>query len=165
MTNKEMIESKQDVQKVEPVHALTPFEEMEQFFESSFPRSWIHPFQFDRPSFSKMKAFEGKSPCVDVIEKDDEIIVKAELPGVDKKDLDISVTNNTVTVKGTTSHEEKEEKDNYYRCEISHGSYSRTLSLPAEIDEEKTKAKFKNGVLKLTLPKIKKSKRHNVKVD
>ena len=112
-----------------------------------------------------MKAFEGKTPSVDVIEKDDEVIVKAELPGVDKKDLDISVTNNTVTIKGSTSHEEKEEKGDYYRSEISRGSYSRTLSLPAEVDEEKTKAKFKNGILKLTLPKLKKSKRHNVKVD
>lgn len=114
-----------------------------------------------------MKAFEGKTPKVDVIEKgnDNDIIVNAELPGVDKKDLDISVTNNTVTIKGSTSHEEKEEKNDYYRCEISRGSYSRTLSLPAEVDEEKTKAKFKNGILKLTLHKLKKSKRHNVKVE
>ena len=158
-------ESKQEVQKVEPTHALSPFEEMERMFENSFSRGWMHPFQFDWPSFSKMKAFEGKTPSVDVIEKDDEVIVKAELPGVDKKDLDISVTNNTVTIKGSTSHEEKEEKGDYYRSEISRGSYSRTLSLPAEVDEEKTKAKFKNGILKLTLPKLKKSKRHNVKVD
>jgi HSP20 family protein len=93
------------------------------------------------------------------------VIVKAELPGVDKKDLDISVTQNTVTIKGTTSHEEKEEKGDYYRCEMSHGSYSRTLSLPADVDEKKSKAKFKNGVLELTLPKLKKSKRHTVKVE
>lgn len=163
--NKQKEESKQEVQKVESTHALSQFEEMERMFESSFPRGWMHPFQFDGPSFSKMKAFEGKTPSVDVIENDDEIIVKAELPGVDKKDLDISVTNNTVTIKGSSSHEEKEEKGDYYRCEISQGSYSRTLSLPAEVDEEKTKAKFKNGILKLTLPKLKKSKRHNVKVE
>ena len=71
--------------------------------------------------------YEGKTPSVDVIERDNEIMVKAELPGVDKKDLDISVTSNTVTIKGSTSHEEKEEKGDYYRCEISRGSYSRTL--------------------------------------
>jgi len=158
-------ENKQEVQKVEPTHTLNPFEEMERMFESSFPRGWIHPFQYDWPSFSRMKAFEGKTPSVDVIEKDDEVIVKAELPGVDKKDLDISVTNNTVSIKGGTSHEEKEEKGDYYRSEISRGSYSRTLSLPAEVDEGKTKAKFKNGILKLTLPKLKKSKRHNVKIE
>ncbi|MDH5370756.1 MAG: Hsp20/alpha crystallin family protein [Gammaproteobacteria bacterium] len=68
-------------------------------------------------------------------------------------------------MKGSTSHEEKEEKGDYYRSEISRGNYSRTLSLPAEVDEGKTKAKFKNGILKLTLPKLKKSKRHNVKIE
>ena len=134
-------------------------------FEGHFPHGWMHPFRFNFPSLPEIKAFEGKTPSVDVIEKDNEIIVNAELPGVDKKDLEISVTNNTVTIKGSTSHEEKEEKGDYYRCEISRGSYSRTLSLPAEVDEEKTKAKFKNGILKLTLPKLKKSKRHNVKVE
>jgi len=165
MTKEEKKENKQEVQKVEPTHILSPFEEMERMFDNSFSRGWMHPFRFNFPSFPETKAFEGKTPSVDVIEKDNEIIVKAELPGVDKKDLDISVTNNTVTIKGSTSHEEKEEKGDYYRCEISQDSYSRTLSLPAEVDEEKTKAKFKNGVLKLTLPKLKKSKRHNVKVE
>jgi HSP20 family protein len=100
-----------------------------------------------------------------VIDRDNEVVVKAELPGVDKKDIDISVTQNTVTIKGTTSHEEKEEKGDYYRCEISRGSYSRTLSLPADVDEEKTKAEFKDGILELTMPKKKKSKRHTIKVE
>ena len=158
-------DKKQEVQKVEPVRSLNPFEEMERLFENSFSRNWMSPFGTEWPSFSKIKAFEGKTPSADVIERDNEIIVKAELPGVDKKDLDISVTNNTVTIKGTTSHEEKEEKGDYYRCEMSSGSYTRTLSLPADVDEEKTKAKFKNGILELTLPKLKKSKRHNLKVD
>ena len=165
MAKEEKEESKTEVQKVEPTHVLSPFEEMERMFEGHFPRNWMHPFGFNFPAFPEIKAFEGKTPSVDVIEHDNEVIVKAELPGVDKKDLEISVTNKTVTIKGSTSHEEKEEKGDYYRCEISRGSYSRTLSLPAEVDEEKTKAKFKNGILKLTLPKLKKSKRHNVKVE
>jgi len=165
MSKEKKEERKQEVQKVKSTHALSPFEEMERMFENSFPRGWMHPFQFDWPSFSKMKVFEGKTPKVDVIEKDNDIIVNAELPGVDKKDLDISVTNNTVTIKGTTSHEEKEEKGDYYRCEISQGSYSRTLYLPAEVDEEKTKAKFKKGVIKLTLHKFKKSNKNKHKVD
>jgi HSP20 family protein len=100
-----------------------------------------------------------------VIERDDAVIVKAELPGVDKKDIDVSVTSNTVTIKGSTSHEEKEEKGDYYRCEMSRGSYSRTLSLPADVDEGKAKAKLKDGILELTLPKVKKSKRQSIKVE
>ena len=109
--------------------------------------------------------FEGKMPRVDVIDRDDEIIVKAEVPGVDKKNLDISVTDNTVSIKGSTSHEEKEEKDDYYHCEISRGSFSRVVTLPAEVEADKASSKFKDGVLELTLPKAKKTKRHTVKVE
>jgi len=165
MAKEEKKETKQAVQKVEPAHALNPFEEMERIFDNYFSGGRMHPFRMDWPSFSKIKAFEGKTPSVDVIDRDNEVIVKAELPGVDKKDLDISVTKNTVTIKGITSHEEKEEKGDFYRCEISSGSYSRTLSLPADVDEDKTKAKFKDGILELTLPKLKKSKRHTVKLE
>ena len=159
-------ESKKDIQKVEPANVMNPFEEMEHFFESRFPSGWMRPLHWPRPSWSELSApFEGKMPKVDVIERDNEVIVKAELPGVEKKDIDISVTKNSVTIKGSTSHEEKEEKGDHYRCEISRGSYSRTLTLPAEVNEDKTKAKFKNGILELTLPKVEKSKRRKVKID
>ena len=166
MANSEKKASKQEVKKVETAQVLSPFEEMERMFDNYFSRGWMRQFHTDWPPFPRLaQPFEGKSPSVDVVDRDDVIIVKAELPGVDKKDIDISVTSNTVTIKGSTSHEEKEEKGNFYRCEISRGSYSRTLSLPAEVDEEKTKAKVKDGILELTLPKLTKSKRHSIKVE
>jgi len=166
MANEEKKEKKQEVQKVETAQVLSPFEEMERMFDNYFSRGWMRPFRTEWPSFSRMvQPFEGKSPSVDVIERDDAVIVKAELPGVDKKDIDVSVTSNTVTIKGSTSHEEKEEKGDYYRCEMSRGSYSRTLSLPADVDEAKAKAKLKDGILELTLPKLTKSKRRSVKVE
>ena len=166
MANEEKKESKQEVKKVETAQVVNPFEEMERMFDSYFSHGWLRPFHTQWPSFSRQaQPFEGKSPSVDVIERDDVIIVKAELPGVDKKDINVSVTSNTVTIKGSTWHEEKEEKGDFYRCEISRGSYSRTLSLPAEVDEEKTKAKVKDGILELTLPKLTKSKRHSIKVE
>ena len=159
-------ETKKDIQKAQPARALSPFEEMDRFFESQFPSGWIHPFHWTRPSWSKLgEPFEGKMPKVDVIDRDGEIVVKAELPGVDKKDLDISVTKNSVTIKGSTSHEEKEEKGDYYRSEISRGSYSRTLTLPSDVNEDKAKADFKDGVLELTLPKVEKAKRRTIKVE
>ena len=159
-------ESKQEVQKVQPARALSPFDDMEHLFENFFSRGWMQPFHVDWPAFGKgMQPFEGKTPKVDVIERDDEIVVKAELPGVDKKDIDISVTKNTVTIKGKTSHEEKEEKGDYYRCEMSRGEYSRTMALPSDVNEEKAKAKFKDGILELTIPKAEKSKRQTVKVE
>jgi HSP20 family protein len=139
---------------------------MDRLFENYFTRGWLHPFRWARPSWGELDMpFEGKMPNVDVVDRDDEIIVKAEVPGVDKKDLDISVTDNTVSIKGSTSHEEKEEKGDYYRCEISRGSFSRVVPLPADVDAEKASSKFKDGVLELTLPKVKKAKRHTVKVD
>lgn len=159
-------ESKQEVKKVEPARALNPFEEMDKFFESHFPSGWMRPFDWPRMPWGELAApFEGKTPNVDVIDRENEVVVKAELPGVAKDDLDISVSKNTVTIKGSTSHEEKEEKGDYYRCEISRGSYSRTLPLPAEVDDEKAKANFKDGVLELTLPKVEKAKKRTIKVE
>ena len=158
-------ESKQELQKAEPRRALSPFEEMDRMFEDFFSRGWMRPSRWEWPSMGELaKPFEGKMPKVDVIERDDEVVIKAELPGVDKKDLDVSVTENSVTIKGTTSHEEKEEKGDYYRCEISRGAYARTVGLPAYVDADKAKASFKDGVLELKLPKVEKSKRRSIEI-
>jgi HSP20 family protein len=165
MAKEEKKESKQELQKAEPRRALSPFEEMDRMFEDFFPRGWMRPFRWEWPSLGEMaKPFEGKMPKVDVIDRDDEVVVKAELPGVEKKDLDVSVTETSVTIKGTTSHEEKEEKGDYYRCEISRGAYARTVALPSYVDADKAKASFKDGVLELTLPKVEKSKRRSIEI-
>jgi len=138
---------------------------MDRLFEDYFSRGWMRPFRWEWPSLGEMaKPFEGKMPKVDVIERDDEVVVKAELPGIDKKDLDVSVTENSVTIKGSTSHEEKEEKGDYYRCEISRGAYARTVALPSYVDADKAKASFKDGVLELKLPKVEKSKRRSIEI-
>lgn len=153
-------------QQTTQAHPLSPFDEMDRLMESFFPRRWMHPFRWDMPSISELGApFEGKMPRVDVIDRDTEIVVKAELPGVEKDDLDVSVTGNTVTIKGSTSHEEKQEKGDYYRCEIRRGSFSRTVPLPASVDSDKAKASFNDGILELTLPKVEKSKRKSVTID
>ena len=165
MAKEEKKESKQELQKAEPRRALSPFEEMDRMFEDFFPRGWMRPFRWEWPSLGEMaKPFEGKIPKVDVIDRDDEVVVKAELPGIEKKDLDVSVTETSVTIKGTTSHEEKEEKGDYYRCEISRGAYTRTVGLPSYVDADKAKATFKDGVLELTLPKVEKSKRRSIEI-
>ena len=155
---------KTGLKKGETAHVLSPFEEMDRLFDSYLSRGWLRPFQL--PSLAKTAApFEGRIPNIDLVDRDDEFVIKAELPGVDKKDLEISVAQNAVTIKGSTRYEEKEEKGDYYRCEISRGSYARTLALPADVDEEHSKATFKDGVLELTLPKLKKTKRHNIRVE
>ena len=82
-----------------------------------------------------------------------------------KKDLKISMTDNSVTIKATTSYEEKEEKSDYYRSEIAQGEYTRTVGLPADVDIEKAKSIFKNGVLELTVPKLEHSQRRTINVE
>ena len=165
MAKEEKKESKQELQKAEPRRAVSPFEEMDRMFEDFFSRGWMRPFRWEWPSLGEMaKPFEGKIPKVDVIERDEEVVVKAEIPGVEKKDLDVSVTENSVTIKGTISREAKEEKGDYYRCEISRGAYARTVGLPSYVDADKAKATFKDGVLELTLPKVEKSKRRSIEI-
>lgn len=146
--------------------ALSPFEEMERMFDTFFgqpwPRRFMRPFEVD---WGKLPApFEGQTPKVDVIDRDKEVVIKAELPGVKKEDLDISVSNDSVTIRASTKHEEKEEEGEYYRREMSRGEFVRTLTLPAEVDGSKAKAEFKDGVLELTAPKVVASKRHKVSI-
>jgi HSP20 family protein len=156
---------KGEVAKPSAARSLSPFEEMNRMFEGVFPRGWMQPFRWEWPAWSRIpEPFEGRTPKVDIVERDDDILVRAELPGVDKKDVDISTTENTVTIKGSTRTEEKEEKGDYYRCEIASGSFSRTVTLPGNVDSTKAKASFKDGVLELTLPKVEKSKRQKIEI-
>ena len=144
--------------------ALSPFEEMDRLFEGFFPRGWMHPFRWELPSWPHLP-FEGKLPKVDIVERDNEVVIRAEVPGVSKDDLEVSMTDNAVTIKGSTSHEEKEEKGEYYRSEMSRGTFSRTVALPAQVDGAKAKASFKDGILELVAPKVEKAKRRSVKVE
>jgi HSP20 family protein len=138
--------------------ALSPFEQMEHDFEMLLHHRGLFPLR-------GRTAFSEKMPSVDMIDQKDNILIKAELPGVDKKDLDISVTDKTVTIKGKTSSDKKEEKGNYFRREISSGSYERVMTIPSNIDSSKARAKFRDGLLELTLPKIEKSKGKKVSVE
>ena len=104
-------------------------------------------------------------PSLDIVERDNEIVVRAEVPGVDKKDLEISVTDHTVTIKGCTKEEHKEEKGDYFRSEIYQGSFSRSSALPCDVDGDKARASFSDGILELTIPKLETSKRHKIKVE
>jgi HSP20 family protein len=156
----------QPVERVSPARALSPFEDMERMFEGFFPSAWMRPGRWDWPTWAeRAMPFEGRMPKVDVVDREDEVVIRAELPGVDKKDLDVSMTDNTVTIKGSTRKEEKEEKGDYYRCEISSGSFSRTVTLPAQVDAGKSSAKFKDGVLELKVPKKERAKRRSIKVE
>jgi HSP20 family protein len=155
--NKDVTVSKGTLERM-PRPAL--FGDVDRMFDDFFGRRWLRPFGWERP-FAEMPAF---GPSVDVIDRDDEVVVRAEVPGYKKEDIEVSVSDSSLTIKGETKTEEKEEKGDYYRCEISHGAFTRTITLPAEVDDAKAKASMKDGVLELTLPKLEKSKRHPITI-
>lgn len=156
---------------VQPIAAqpLSPIDEMqremERMFDSFFPRGWLRPMHLGWPTWGDMKLPELKSPKIDIIERDDVIIVHAEVPGIDKKDIEISVTDDSITLRGQSQIESKEDTENYHRREISRGSFCRTLPLPSSVDNENAKASFKDGMLEITLPKQAKTKRKTVSID
>lgn len=162
-----VIEKGKEIQKAAPARPLTAFDEMDRLMErifGDFPlRPWPSLWRRQWPAWRELAELEV--PKVDVIDREDEILVRAEVPGVEKKDLEISTSDNSVTIKGSTKHEAKEEKGDFYRCEMSRGAFSRTVMLPAQVDSEKGKASLHEGVLELTLPKIEKSKRRTISVD
>jgi HSP20 family protein len=144
----------------------SPFEEMEKLFDSFFPRGWLQPRQWDWPAIGEMAMpFAGRMPRVDVIDRDAEVLVRAELPGVEKDDLDVTVTDDAVTIKASTRHEKQEEKGDYHRCEISRGAFARSISLPAGVDAENARATFHDGLLELTLPKLARQGKRRIEVE
>lgn len=150
-------------------HALSvlhPLSEAEQLFERILGRRWPSLMRWhDSPLLSgRFEDLALRMPNVDVIDRDTEIIVRAEVPGIDKKDLDISLTDNLLTIKGHTQTEKKEEKGDYHRHEISSSSFARSVTLPAAVDASKANAALKDGVLEINLPKLESSKRRNISI-
>jgi HSP20 family protein len=161
----ETAKAKQELQPAASPRLPSRWEDLDHFFDQFLRRNWLRPWRLDWPSLPEFGLPELRAPKVDVIDRDGEVVVKAEIPGVDKKDLDISVGDDSVTIKGETRKEEKEEKGDYYRCEISRGSFSRTVALPAAVDGAKATATFQDGILQLTLPTVKAAQRHNIAIE
>jgi HSP20 family protein len=104
-------------------------------------------------------------PAAEVAESDGEVTVKMEVPGVEKDGIQLSVSEDMLTVRGETRKEREEKRKNYYCEEIRYGAFQRTVALPAEVDGAKASAELKNGVLRITLPKSKQPKAHDVKIN
>jgi len=113
---------------------------------------------FDRFFDLKPMPFRGEEahfiPTVDVSETEKDVLVKAELPGMEAKDIDVSAQGRMLSIRGERKHETEEKGENYHRVERAYGSFSRSVELPAEVDESKVEATYKRGVLELRMPKI-----------
>jgi len=105
------------------------------------------------------------APAVDICENENNIVLKAELPGVDPKDVEVRVEDNTLYLKGERKFEKDTKEENYHRIERSYGSFARSFALPNSIDAEKVAAEYKDGLLTLTLPKREETKPKTIKIN
>jgi len=104
------------------------------------------------------------TPRVDVKEEGNDVVVWAELPGMDQKDIDVTVTRDSVRISGEKRHQEEKEERGYYHRETSCGSFERVIDLPSEIDENKAEAEFSKGVLRIRLPKSEQARSQQKKI-
>jgi HSP20 family protein len=104
------------------------------------------------------------SPSVDIYETEGEIVVKAELPGMDRKDITLNLENNVLSLRGDRRFTKETKEENYHRIERSYGSFSRAFSIPATVDEAKIRADYKDGVLKIVLPKKEQAKPKQIQI-
>ncbi len=104
------------------------------------------------------------NPSVDIFETENELVLKAELPGVDEDDIEIKIEDSTLTLKGDRKFEKETKEENYHRIERSYGSFYRSFTLPRNIDQDKIKAESENGILKVTMPKKAELKPKKVKI-
>jgi len=131
---------------------LSPFErEMNRLFDDF----WLSPFR-------EMEQWTGGYlPPVNVRETNGEVVAEVELPGMSEKEIDITVNRDTMRISGEKKQKEETKEENYYCVESSYGSFDRLVDLPAEVDEEKAEAEFKNGVLTVKMPKSQEAKNQN----
>jgi HSP20 family protein len=121
----------------------------------------------DMPTFrgeEKDLAASAWAPAVDIYETENEVVLTAEIPGVDEKDIEIKVEDNTLTLRGERKFEKETKEENYHRIERAYGSFFRSFTLPTYVDHDKIEAEHENGVLKIHMPKRAELKPRKVKI-
>jgi len=123
--------------------------------------------RFVGPQWRTMRAADGGGAtlALDLYETEDALKVTAPVPGIKPEEVEITITGNTLTIKGETKVEEREEKGNYLRQEVRYGSFQRTMELPTAVQSDKAEAVFDNGMLMLTMPKAEQVKPKSIKIN
>lgn len=152
VTKKEV--PKKEVTKSEPANVVqkysSPFDEMERMFNDFIHQRFFAPSWMPRLKFPDLT---DVSTSIDMFEEGDNLVIKAEIPGMKKEEISIDFAGDVVTISGEKKTEEKTQRKDYYRLERSFGSFTRKLQLPVEIQVDKAKASFKDGVLEIRMPK------------
>ncbi len=136
---------------------------MEEFFEDFPPRRWMEtfePFGMKWPMGMDME----RSFRVDILDRDKELVVRAELPGIEKDDVEVTISGDRLMIEAEREFEEEEKKETFYRHELGYGEFMRTITLPVGVDVEHIEAELKDGILNVILPKLEAAERHSVKV-
>ena len=139
--------------KYDPFHSLIDLPAGFQTFQDTVNRMLSEP-RSQRPW----------TPAVDILETENELLIKADLPDVDMKDIQVEIENGTLTLKGERKFEQDDKTQGYHRIERSYGSFARYFSLPDTVEADKVKADYKNGVLSVTIPKKEIAKPRTIKV-
>lgn len=147
-----------------PRRELTLFDEMDRAFDNLLHRGWMHPFREMWPEWARLEQTMEIRPRIDVVDRETEILVRAEVPGVDREHLEVELVGDLLTIKGERKLEETKEEGAFFHTEIARGSFSRTIRLPAEVVLDETAAEFKDGVLEIHLPKMEKTERRRIEV-
>ena len=119
---------------------------------------------FEQPDYAFSDLFTGWTPAVDVLDDKDRLTVKAELPGFKREDIDVSVHENNLIISGERRCEDEQKEGEFYRCERYYGKFNRSVPLPASVDTSKIQARYRDGVLTVTLPKSENAKRKQIEV-
>ncbi len=144
----------------ERVTALSPFERMHEEMDRLFDDFL--------PQFSSAREFEsrvGALASIDLSETDDALEVKADLPGMEERDIDVTLRDGALVISGERKHESEEKKKNYYRSERAYGAFTRSIPLPCEVDGDHIDAQFKKGVLTVHMPKSMAAKENQRKIE
>jgi HSP20 family protein len=157
---------------MKPATAMAPLEKLHNFSRMHEPFFFESPFNrlFEGSRFNLLAPFAEEFPLTrwtppcDVFETAKEIVIKAELPGLTKEDVNVSVENNLLTVSGERKFEEETRRENYHRIEFAYGEFRRSFTLPQFVDAAKITAAFKDGILTLKLPKREEAKPKQIEV-
>jgi len=147
----------------------SPFKEIDKM-SKDMDRLWDQVFPTSRRFLRELpvKAIMARKttpPAIDIIERPEAIIVKAELPGVEKDNIDISLQENRLTISGNIEKDKEEKKEDFYYSERSYTSYSRSIDIPCRVNAERITAKLKNGILTVTMPKAEDVKAKKITVE
>lgn len=155
-----------EAEKSLPAVVGNTFEEMERVFDRLMPRGWLRPFRWDWPTVSELgERMDLRIPAVDVIDQDTNLLVRAEMPGISKEDIEVSATEHTLTMKSKARSESTEQNGEFFSCEISQNASARTIQLPSAIDPAQVTAKLQDGILEVTMAKANGSRRYKITVD